>query len=324
MEVYKIVTLKDPVTGEKLIPRIPQGIQYEVVGDEITPPIDLTLDANTLNGHPLTDFLLKSDNIDADTLGGKPASDYALKSEAGASYTKGDTAEPPETLQAGSFYETSDGYLYIGNSENQPVEVLTLAHELNIGTINGKTVEQIIDYLTEQFVENKIGNVGKYDGVITGEIALGNYVDMGGYTWRVCHVDNGAKEFYLILNNINTKDNTQFDNAAYAGSTVAGKCTSFMNTMSANVINLLKMKTVNGVTAKMFIPSYEQMNGGFDLFTDNVSRIVHDQTGATQPYWTSSLTGPNNIWYVNNDGSLINRGVLSNSLGFRPAVCLAL
>lgn len=105
MEVYKIVTLKDPVTGEKLLPRIPQGLQYEVVGDEITPPIDLTLDASTLQGHP--------------------ASDFVLKSESGTNYTKGETADPPETLKAGSFYETSDGYLYIGNSENQPVEVLT-------------------------------------------------------------------------------------------------------------------------------------------------------------------------------------------------------
>lgn len=121
MEVYKIVTLKDPVTGEKLLPRIPQGLQYEVVGDEITPPIDLTLDASTLQGHP--------------------ASDFVLKSESGTNYVKGDTTDPPETLNAGSFYETSDGYLYIGNSENQPVEVLTLAHELNIGTINGMSVE---------------------------------------------------------------------------------------------------------------------------------------------------------------------------------------
>ena len=110
MEVYKIVTLKDPVTGEKLLPRIPQGLQYEVVGDEITPPIDLTLDASTL---------------DASTLQGHPASDFVLKTESGTSYTKGETADPPEELNAGSFYETSDGYLYIGNSENQPVEVLT-------------------------------------------------------------------------------------------------------------------------------------------------------------------------------------------------------
>lgn len=199
-----------------------------------------------------------------------------------------------------------------------------MAHELNIGTINGKTIEQVIDYLTEQFVENKIGNVGKYDGVITGEITLGNYVDMGGYTWRVCHVDNDANEFYLILNNINTEDNTQFgNNAAYAGSTVAGKCTSFMNTMPANVINLLKMKTVNGVTAKVFIPSYDQMNGGFDLFTDNVSRIVHDQTGAAQAYWTSSLSDHNNAWVVNIAGAL-TYNTLSIGHGFRPAVCLTL
>lgn len=62
MEVYKIVTLKDPVTGEKLLPRIPQGLQYEVIGDEITPPIDITFgDVSTLEGHQASDFLLTAD-----------------------------------------------------------------------------------------------------------------------------------------------------------------------------------------------------------------------------------------------------------------------
>ena len=196
-----------------------------------------------------------------------------------------------------------------------------MAHELNIGTINGKTMEQIIDYLTEQFVENKIGNVGKYDGVITGEIALGKYVDMGGYTWLVTHIDEDAKEFYLTLNTVT--ETTQFgSNNIYAGSTIAGKCSSFMGTMPANVINLLKMKTVNGVTAKVFIASYEQMNSGFALFNSNENRIAYDETGAAQTYWTSS---PNSgsVWRVYSNGSLLNNNPTS-SYGFRPSVCLAL
>ena len=310
---------------EGLILQSDNPLSYDDNGELPSEPPYVSTDADTLGGHPANDFILKTDEIDADTLGGKPASDYALKSESGTSYTKGDTTDPPEELKAGSFYETSDGYLYIGNSENQPVEVLTLAHELNIGTINGKTVEQIIDYLTEQFVENKIGNVGKYDGVITGEIALGNYVDMGGYTWRVCHVDNGAKEFYLILNNVNTEDRVTFgDNNTYAGSALAAKCNIFMNTMPANVINLLKMKTVNGVTAKVFVPNYEQMNGGFDLFTDNASRIAYDQTGVAQWYWTSSGADSDKAWCVYSNGILSDSYDSVTAGYFRPAVCLTL
>lgn len=98
-----------------------------------------------------------------------------------------------------------------------------------------------------------------------------------------------------------------------------------MNTMPANVINLLKMKTVNGVTAKVFIPSNEQMSGGFDLFNDNDSRIAYNQTGAAHAYWTSSnvSNGSGYAWYMNVDGSLNSIGT-NNARGFRPAVCLAL
>ena len=60
MPTYKLVTLKDPVTGEYLIPRTPLSLGYEVQPDgSLTPPIEM----------------------DAATLGGKPASDYMLKSE---------------------------------------------------------------------------------------------------------------------------------------------------------------------------------------------------------------------------------------------------
>ena len=292
-------------------------LSYEIIDDEEIPPYE----------------------SDADTLGGRPASDYvtndklegyvkdseleeALSGLATTAFEPYEGEEPPETLDAGKGIITTDDRLYVGSRSNKPIEVITLAHELNIGTINGKTMEQIIDYLTEQFVENKIGNVGKYDGVITGEIALGNYVDMGGYTWRVSHIDEDAKEFYLTLNTVT--ETTQFgSNNIYAGSTIAGKCSSFMGTMPANVINLLKMKTVNGVTAKVFIASYEQMNGGFALFNSNENRIAYDETGAAQTYWTSSPYS-GNVWLVNSNGSLDFNYGPAYSNGFRPSVCLAL
>lgn len=80
MPTYKLVTLKDPVTGEYLIPRTPLSLGYEIQPDgSLTPPIEM--DAGTLGGHPANDFLLKTDDIDADTLGGKPASDFAKLSD---------------------------------------------------------------------------------------------------------------------------------------------------------------------------------------------------------------------------------------------------
>ena len=60
MASFKQVTLKDPVTGEYLSPRVYGALEYEVVEDgEVTPPYDMN--ADTLQGHPASDFLLRSE-----------------------------------------------------------------------------------------------------------------------------------------------------------------------------------------------------------------------------------------------------------------------
>ena len=65
MASFKQVTLKDPVTGEYLSPRVYGALEYEVVEDgEVTPPYDTN--ADTLQGHPASDFLLKSEYTPVD------------------------------------------------------------------------------------------------------------------------------------------------------------------------------------------------------------------------------------------------------------------
>ena len=65
MASFKQVTLKDPVTGEYLSPRVYGALEYEVVEDgEVTPPYDM--DADTLQGHPASDFLLKTEYTPVD------------------------------------------------------------------------------------------------------------------------------------------------------------------------------------------------------------------------------------------------------------------
>ena len=67
MASFKQVTLKDPVTGEYLSPRVYGALEYEVVEDgEVTPPYDI--DADTLQGHPASDFLLKSEYTPVDAI----------------------------------------------------------------------------------------------------------------------------------------------------------------------------------------------------------------------------------------------------------------
>lgn len=65
MASFKQVTLKDPTTGDYLSPRVYGAIEYEVVEDgEVTPPYDMN--ADTLQGHPASDFLLKSEYTPVD------------------------------------------------------------------------------------------------------------------------------------------------------------------------------------------------------------------------------------------------------------------
>ena len=56
MANYKQVTLKDPKTGDYLIPRVYGTLGYQLVNGEITPPFDPQLDAYTLQGHEATYF----------------------------------------------------------------------------------------------------------------------------------------------------------------------------------------------------------------------------------------------------------------------------
>ena len=63
MASFKQVTLKDPVTGEYLSPRVYGALEYEVVEDgEVTPPYDMN--ADTLQGHPASYFAPADHNHD--------------------------------------------------------------------------------------------------------------------------------------------------------------------------------------------------------------------------------------------------------------------
>ena len=59
MATYKLVTLKDPVTGDYLVLRMWGNLGYDVVDGEIVPPFEL--DADTLGGYHATDFAKLTD-----------------------------------------------------------------------------------------------------------------------------------------------------------------------------------------------------------------------------------------------------------------------
>ena len=85
--------------------------------------------------------------------------------------------------------------------------------------------------------------------------------------------------------------------------------------------------TVNGVTAKVFVASYEQMNGGFSYFSNNDRRKCK-RGSEYYYYWTSSpAKGTNNLWAINTVGTFDNSDFYASpraSIGFRPFIWLSL
>ena len=163
-------------------------------------------------------------------------------------------------------------------------------------------------------------------GLTTGGIELdlspgpGSLVKWGGYYWIVVHKRSGI--LYLALDHI--YEMCQFgSNNTYRGSNLAARCTAFANTIPTATLNKAQNTTVNGVTAKIFVCSYEQANGGFDYFNSNGNRICKDSNGAAQIWWTSSPNG-SGVFYVNTVGSIsYGNSDPTGTRGFRPFVAVS-
>lgn len=198
-----------------------------------------------------------------------------------------------------------------------------MAHELNIGTLGGYTIDQVM----EKMVKNGIGiynpngiYIPDYSDIITGDIVLGNIVQMAGEDWIVCHFNPAGKVFNLMHNTI--VSTTQFGgNTNYKGSTLASVAKTYEDNLPSAVRDRLIGWTINGVTQKVQVASKEQMEGGFQWFDGNGKRIA-TYNGTPTNYWTSSPNSSGYVYYVSTGGSLsngINPGV---TLGFRPCVAL--
>ena len=227
--------------------------------------------------------------------------------------------------------------VYIGDVNGVPMEVVTMAHELNIGTINGLSVEQILDMMVAKGIGMGGGNSGPgWDDVVIGMPAVGSTVTMADIQWTVCHVDETAGIAYLIKTTLEEK--TQFGSStSYLNSTIANKCLTLYNTFQTDVQEALVEINVNGSVQKVFIPKAEWLGnvestdgpGQFSLFVTNESRIAYTLYDDEQPYWTSTRMNTNHVWIVHNYGSLTSSSGYggpsnSDSVWFRPCVAVKL
>ena len=151
--------------------------------------------------------------------------------------------------------------------------------------------------------------------------------------WHVDHVDGD----YVYLGLYTLTETTRFgSNTTYAGSTIASKCTTFLNNTIPNVADYLEDVTVEGVTNKVFIPTYYQMSGqtGYGDTSGPVFTYVANASAATRKtiisndwtqnppnyaVWLSTADNSSYVWYVRYDGNF-SGNTPSRTYGFRPEV----
>ena len=221
---------------------------------------------------------------------------------------------PPSTLKSASLI-VGTSKAWIGINET-PEELIFMGSEMNIGTINGLTVDQILDKMANKGIGMYPGLSGS--GAVEGKLLLGETIAFDGMYWIVCHVDYIQKLAYLACTVI--VQNTTFGSStSYSSSQLKNVAKAFENNMSSAALARMQNVTVHGVTAKVFAATYDQMNGGFAYFNSNERRVCQNQW-----YWTSSPGSGSLVWTVGADGGLRTYYGPSDSGGFRPFVCLSL
>ena len=149
--------------------------------------------------------------------------------------------------------------------------------------------------------------------------------------WCVDHLDGDYA--YLGLYNISERARFNYINSvSYAGSTISHKCTEYLNNIIPNVARYLEDVTVEGVTNKVFIPTFYQFSG--DYAEGDASGPVFDYPSASasnrracyaalsiNTMWLSTTVSyTESLWIVHGDGIFGTTGNPSETRGFRPEV----
>lgn len=174
--------------------------------------------------------------------------------------------------------------------------------DIDGATVNVETPEEVTNPLnTDQLT---LGQTGVY---------FTAYPDI---TWQVQHLSGDYA--YLALYPM-TETSAFGSSSTYSGSTIASKCTTFLNNTIPNVADYLEDVTVNGVTAKVFIPSKAMYETDWDWPKVGASNRICQLNGSNNGYWTSTAISSSYVWIVFDNGDF-NYGYPSHTYGFRPAV----
>lgn len=135
-----------------------------------------------------------------------------------------------------------------------------------------------------------------------------------GKTWIVVHKVTGIA--FLGLNTL--EGTVQFSASSvndYLGSKLHDKALDYAVQLKLYACDYV----LDYMGGKVFVASYDQLNGDFSYFTDNSKRNLG------QTYWTSSgRSSSEYVWCVNVDGGFYSNrsSVPTTMIGFRPFIAL--
>lgn len=219
------------------------------------------------------------------------------------------------TIGGGTVFKTTDG--------NSKIKFYSTNSSVTLFVKDVSSAGYYYKYQTVQSTtKGNVANIEiKCDDVLyTGNPTVGSTITFKGKSWIVAH-KNGNNIY--VSDSVIESMTTFGNNNTYSGSTLASVASTFQNSLSltSNEYALIPNTSVNGVSSKIFVASYEQMNGGWSYFNSDTRRVCK-YNGSAQVYWTSSPNGDSYVWCVRTNGGLFSGNYPGYSYGFRPSVCL--
>lgn len=170
---------------------------------------------------------------------------------------------------------------------------------------------------TVNFRSSSSGDVPAYPASIPD---VGGTLTWAGKNWIVVHKVAGIT--FLGLNMLEGTVQCSLDQwtVGYIWSKLYSKCVEFATMLGLHDCDYV----LDYMGSKIFVASYDQLNGDFSYFTDNSKRSLGSE------YWTSSghyQVNYSGMWFVEddgnlNDGSPASSGYPTKTYGFRPFVAL--
>lgn len=187
------------------------------------------------------------------------------------------------------------------------------------GTAGGKTVSKTVTVksgIVDYFVDFRNDFIP-----LVGDLAVGNLVTFDNKEWRVVHQE--GTHWYLAAKDIYSLTSFSTGGLAYKNSTLANVAATYESEQLSDIAKEYCIDvTVENVTAKVFVPNYNWVNGGFEYYNSNTNRICN-YNGSGRAWWMSDRYGTSDgIRYVYATGETTGSSTPTLGNGFRPHICI--